>query len=350
MELANGGNLEDFVMQHHIQSTEGRRRTLSERFHENNRLKSVRSGLSNQQIWSFFLDICSGLNHLHQHGILHRDLKPSNLLLKFEDAVPRNKETIPHVLISDFGECEVLFDHREKLQKRTGNTGTIEFTAPEMLRKDCTGNFVSEFTPAADLWSLGMILYYLCFGQLPYLHVDDVSALRKEILGFRFASFKLQLDTEVMDDLAPEFISLIRRLLSSNPRERPSAAQILQLVNQNFSTKISRGLGFHYSESFQSSNLRQRNRREYLTAQSTRSRTQSPPKLAPLAITDSEIDHHLPSTLPASIPSTRKRNRYIVPRLLKLVALGLWSRQPLVGTILTGLLYIADEYFRFACF
>jgi len=58
-------------------------------------------------------------------GIIHRDLKPPNLLLQYND--PNNQEEIPKVLISDFGECEIL-SHIEKRQ-RTGATGTLEFMA-----------------------------------------------------------------------------------------------------------------------------------------------------------------------------------------------------------------------------
>src|SRR5438132_721060 len=66
------------------------------------------------EIWSFFNDITHGLRHLHHHGIVHRDLKPPNLLLSYEEGARQGE--FPRVLISDFGECEVLdeIDQRKR--------------------------------------------------------------------------------------------------------------------------------------------------------------------------------------------------------------------------------------------
>lgn len=80
--------------------------------------------LKKDQIWSFFLDICKGLEHLHKHNIIHRDLKPGNLLMHF-DGVKYS------VLLSDFGESEVVSSVLE--EERTGATGTIEFMVTFLL-------------------------------------------------------------------------------------------------------------------------------------------------------------------------------------------------------------------------
>lgn len=87
-----------------------------------------------------------------------------------------------------------------------------------------------EYTPAADLWSLGMILYYLCFGRLPYMHVEDVDILGAEIREFK--SLSLAELKSHRDDIPLEVLHLLRLLLSVNPRERPSAHKILQTFAQ----------------------------------------------------------------------------------------------------------------------
>lgn len=84
------------------------------------------------------------------------------------------------MLISDFGECEDLEDVPDK--DRTGATGTLEFMAPEHVRFLPGEKHMREYSPKADMWSLGMVLYYLCYTTLPYSNVDDVDLLRKEIL------------------------------------------------------------------------------------------------------------------------------------------------------------------------
>ena len=95
------------------------------------------SGLMRQlaldEIGYFFLDICSGLLHLHQLHILHRDLKPQNILATRDLALNRVR-----LLLADFGECGVLDDHpsstaNTSFVRKAGTAGTIEYMAPEII-------------------------------------------------------------------------------------------------------------------------------------------------------------------------------------------------------------------------
>ncbi|KAJ3045693.1 putative serine/threonine-protein kinase iks1 [Rhizophlyctis rosea] len=175
--------------------------------------------LKTMEIWSLFLDICAGLAHLHKHGIIHRDLKPPNLLLHYSDV--RDKEEIPRVLISDFGECEVISDAEQR--ERTGATGTLEFMPPELLARNEAGQFVNDHSPKADMWSLGIVLYFLCFSRVPYVQVDDVDLLKEEILAFQGVTFP-----ESVPRVSNDLITLIERLLQRNARDRPSVEEILE--------------------------------------------------------------------------------------------------------------------------
>ena len=103
MQLAEGGNLEEFIV-------------------------TNKDNLDISLICEWFEQICHGLAHLHRCGILHRDLKPSNILLK---ADPEGKVQL---LITDFGECTSTSDQQCSTSNRTGATGTIEFVAPELLK------------------------------------------------------------------------------------------------------------------------------------------------------------------------------------------------------------------------
>ena len=176
--------------------------------------------LSFEEIYSFFKDITSGLNHLHVNGYIHRDLKPSNCLLH------ETGQEIK-VLVSDFGEVQA--EHMTR--RSTGATGTVSFCAPEVLRiEQSTGTF-GNFTAKSDIFSLGMILYFLCFAQLPYRHADtqheeneDVDLLREEIATWS----GLEDQRSVRPDLPDKLYRFLRRLLSLNPHDRPSAEDILQ--------------------------------------------------------------------------------------------------------------------------
>ena len=172
-----------------------------------------------EEIYSFFRDITSGLNHLHVNGYIHRDLKPSNCLLHDTGKGLR-------VLVSDFGEVQV----ENMVRKSTGATGTISYCAPEVLRREKpSGNF-GNFTTKSDIFSLGMILYFLCFAQLPYHNADnineeneDLDQLRAEISAWG----GLRDERKMRPDLPEKLYTFLRRLLSLNPTERPSAEDIL---------------------------------------------------------------------------------------------------------------------------
>lgn len=185
-------------------------------------LKSPQKKLAFDEIYSFFKDITSGLAHLHASNYIHRDLKPSNCLLHRGDKELR-------CLISDFGEVQAENVYR----KSTGATGTISYCAPEVLRQDASGRY-GNFTAKSDIFSLGMILYFMCFGRLPYLSAEniqeefeDLDQLRAEISswqGFRD-------ERQERPDLPDQLYTFLKRLLSINPADRPSATDILQAIS-----------------------------------------------------------------------------------------------------------------------
>ncbi|KAI9030404.1 kinase-like domain-containing protein [Hyaloraphidium curvatum] len=183
--------------------------------------------LTQEQIWSFFLDITRGLAHLHRNRIVHRDLKPPNLLLQFADVSQKNVDPCPRVLISDFGECEILSE-QEQTRRRSGATGTLEFTAPELLSGDGEGTV--EEGIAADLWALGMILFFCCYSRLPWSQVDDVDLLKSEILaaggGIRLPEPPDDAD-EGSARVSRELRGLMELLLDADGNRRPSAQSIL---------------------------------------------------------------------------------------------------------------------------
>lgn len=172
-----------------------------------------------EEIYSFFKDITSGLNHLHVNGYIHRDLKPSNCLLHDPG------KGVLRVLVSDFGEVQ----GENMVRKSTGATGTISYCAPEVLRRDDFGA-LGNFTTKSDIFSLGMILYFLCFSRLPYRHADnlneeneDLDQLKEEITSWS----GLHEERKLRPDLPEKLYTFLRRLLSLDPMDRPSAEEIL---------------------------------------------------------------------------------------------------------------------------
>jgi serine/threonine protein kinase len=191
-------------------------------------LRSSHRVLAFEEIYSFFKDIASGLAHLHEANYIHRDLKPSNCLLNKAGSDLR-------CLISDFGEVQA----ENVVRKSTGSTGTISYCAPEVLRMDASGKY-GNFTTKSDIFSLGMILYFMCFGRLPYLSTEnieeefeDLDQLRAEIstwTGFRE-------EKQERPDLPDQLYSFLKRLLAVDPVDRPSASEILQAISTNSGLK-----------------------------------------------------------------------------------------------------------------
>lgn len=152
-------------------------------------------------------------------------MKPSNLLLK------NNPGSLPTILVSDFGESEVMNEH--DLHERTGATGTLEFMPPELLSQDEYGKYSGEHSPKAviflnnnkDMWSLGIILYFLCYSRVPWSQTENTEVLTKEILCFDKIVFP-----DGGERVSPVFCSIMSRLLVKDSRKRPTSGALLKEI------------------------------------------------------------------------------------------------------------------------
>ncbi len=104
---------------------------------------------------NLFCDVCDAIQHGHEKGILHRDLKPDNLLVNAEGQVK----------VIDFGVARALTDDLGGPQHTsTGQiVGTIYYMSPEQVDADS-----SHLDARSDVYSLGVVLYELLTGRLPY--------------------------------------------------------------------------------------------------------------------------------------------------------------------------------------
>jgi serine/threonine protein kinase/Tfp pilus assembly protein PilF len=107
--------------------------------------------------------VARAVEYAHSHGILHRDLKPGNILLDGRG----------EPLVSDFGLAKWL-DANKDITKSLTTFGTPGYTAPEQA----DGKAV-DLTPAADVYSLGAILFDLLTGRPPFLASNALAVIRQ---------------------------------------------------------------------------------------------------------------------------------------------------------------------------
>ena len=116
-------------------------------------------------------DIANGLSHAHLRGLVHRDVKPNNVLLAPNHDASSSLPFIPR--ITDFGLAhDSLSLEQKSITARL--VGTVDFMSPEQARGD-----LRSVTPASDQYSLGIILYQLLTGKLPFENADFVKHLQR---------------------------------------------------------------------------------------------------------------------------------------------------------------------------
>ncbi|KAI9330514.1 kinase-like domain-containing protein, partial [Obelidium mucronatum] len=150
------------------------------------------------------------LEYLHDRGIVHRDLKPENILL-----VSKSPEDL-RIKISDFGLAKLIPE--QNFLKTL--CGTPNYVAPEVLKG---GKDTRAYGSAVDLWSCGVILYICLVGQPPFSDELAPPSMLDQIKQGKF-----NFPSPWWDDISPEAIDLIKKLIIVDPTSRLTAAQALQ--------------------------------------------------------------------------------------------------------------------------
>eukprot|EP01012_Entosiphon_sulcatum_P031258 TRINITY_DN3916_c0_g1_i1.p1 TRINITY_DN3916_c0_g1~~TRINITY_DN3916_c0_g1_i1.p1 ORF type:complete len:369 (+),score=38.47 TRINITY_DN3916_c0_g1_i1:618-1724(+) len=187
------------------------------------RRRRLRGG--EDEIWWITISACKALHHLHSEYIVHRDIKPGNILL--------NSSTVrfPHVLLSDLGEAIQVYCHGGAVgnsgsregRTRSGNTGTLLFTAPELLAADETGRYLHQHNFHSDVWGLGMTLYYAAYTSLPF---DETNVEEAEAQIRALGASHVGIPPAPTYSL--ELTGLIGKMLSPVPSSRPLPGEILR--------------------------------------------------------------------------------------------------------------------------
>jgi len=117
-------------------------------------------GLTMPAVCAIVLSACSGLQSAHQQGILHRDVKPENLMFSATKTVK----------VTDFGISKVMNGADTKATRAGEVMGTPAYMSPEQVQN-------RDLSPATDVYAVGMMLYELLSGRLPFEASDPIALL-----------------------------------------------------------------------------------------------------------------------------------------------------------------------------
>ena len=189
--------------------------------------------LSNKDRIELFLQVCDAIHHGHQRGIVHRDLKPSNILV----------DSSGRVRVIDFGVARATDADMKQAAGLTNYgqiVGTVQYMSPEQFDAD-----PHDIDIRSDVYALGLILYELLSGSLPYSTSSDkifdfaseVREGRKIPLGDKDSSFKGDLE------------AIIQMAMHHDREQRYQSAfglaqDIRRFVNGDAVVAASPGLGY----------------------------------------------------------------------------------------------------------
>ena len=163
-----------------------------------------------QQAIAVAQQCCDVLTTAHKLGIVHRDLKPDNVML-----IPaaRGRYTVK---VLDFGIAKISGEEQGSMTETGAIFGTPEFMSPEQARGE-------GVEPRSDLYALGIILYYMITGKLPFSGKNKFSVLNKHLHD----PVPRPSDIAPQREVPPALEGVILKCLNKLPRERYDTAEDL---------------------------------------------------------------------------------------------------------------------------
>jgi beta-lactam-binding protein with PASTA domain/tRNA A-37 threonylcarbamoyl transferase component Bud32 len=158
----------------------------------------------------FAAQICSGLAYAHRMGLMHRDVKPANILITKDDVVK----------LSDFGIARAVTTQTVTITAPGMVMGSVFYISPEQAQG-------LDLQENSDLYSVGIVLYQMLSGKLPYTGESPVTVALKHV-----SSPVPSLDAEDLS-ISPALVAIVRKLMQKDPRDRyQSAVEVAKALRE----------------------------------------------------------------------------------------------------------------------
>ncbi len=154
------------------------------------------------EIDRIFTQLTEALSYAHSHGIVHRDLKPANALI----------DSYGNIFLTDFGIAKLLESASPRLTQTDAIMGTPAYISPEQAQ-------AAPVDQRSDIYSLGIILYEMTTGQVPFSADTPLAVILKHI------SDPLPPPSLLKPDIHPAIERVILKALAKNPADRYSSAE-----------------------------------------------------------------------------------------------------------------------------
>ena len=174
--------------------------------------------LSQTQCLQILMQVCKGMGFAHKNGVIHRDIKPANILLDDEN----------HVHILDFG---IAWLEASGAPKDSEVVGTPDYMSPEQFSAP------QRVSHLSDIYSLGVLMYEMFFGELPTPHLDNLpkrmEALPKELsqLIQRCLSIEAELRPTSADEVRFELLKILKGAHLDKAQKEEAKAAIGSLAD-----------------------------------------------------------------------------------------------------------------------
>ena len=204
-------------------------------------IERVARPLTAPELVAIMLPVVEGVAFAHSKGVLHRDLKPSNIILG-----GRGEGSLRPVVV-DFGIAKIADEgdvqHRSKRKTRTGaRMGTPGYMSPEQVKGS------AQLDSRSDVFALGVVLYELATGEMPFDAESEFEIMQKVVEGDR-----PPIAGRTHPSIPQPLAALIERSLATAPGSRPNSAADLADALRSAATPHDAAWAAHYAEQIERS-------------------------------------------------------------------------------------------------